>query len=136
MTFIDNEVFKSTMIAELKSRPAITNLFSSPLAIREVQWQGDEFGYPNVRLRVISNEPIGTTGCYHTVQVGVQVYSEEKSSKEVEHISGIIAKDLHENNCFTQGGITLILRLTNIVPALRVDERTWMSEILLTAIAS
>jgi hypothetical protein len=135
MTFIDNEKFKTAIISELKSRTVVTSLFSSALAIREVQWQGDDFEYPNVRVRVISNEPFGNT-CYHNLQVGIQVYSEEKSSKEAEHISGIIAKDLHDNNCFAQNNIALILRLTNIVPALRLDERTWMSEILLTAIAS
>jgi hypothetical protein len=135
MSFIDNEQFKAAIIAEMKGRSVITSVLSSVEEIRESQYQGTTYGYPNVRVRVIENVPYGSSGCYHKIQVGIQVNSEEKSSKEADHISGIIGKELHDSS-FSQNGITISLRLTNLIPSLRVETQTWRSELLLTAIAS
>lgn len=134
MSFTDNEQIKSALVAYLKT---ITNLTAVvPAAeIREVQYQGTTFTYPNVRVRVISNVPIGKKGCYHDVRFGIQVNSEKDSSKEAETISGIIAEELSDA-AFNQDSVTFSLRLTNIVPALRVDPRTWRSETLFSAIVS
>lgn len=135
MSFIDNEEIKTALIARLKAMPSVTAELPSAKEIRESQYQGTDFLYPNIRVRVIANEPVGNSGCYHRVQFGIQVHSEKASSEEAEHISGIIASDLNDA-CFNQDGVTMLLRITNIVPALRVDVRTWRSETLFTAIVS
>jgi hypothetical protein len=135
MSFVDDEQFKAAMIAEIKERNTILSLLASNEEVRETQYQGTTFGYPNVRVRVIENVPYGYSGCFHKIQVGIQVNSEEKSSKEADHISGIIGRELHDT-CFSQNGVTISLRLTNLIPALRVETQTWRSEILMTAIAS
>jgi hypothetical protein len=135
MSFVDNEEIKTALVAELKSRTAITSLLDSANEIKEVQYQGDTFKYPAVRVRIIDNVPVGNTGCYHKVTLGIQVNSQLDSSKEAEQISGIIGQELNGDS-FRSVGVNFIMRLTNLVPALRVDERTWRSEALFTAIVS
>jgi hypothetical protein len=135
MGFITNEEAKKSLISEIKSKAAITSLLGSTDEVREVQWQGDTFVYPNLRLRIIDNIPFGNTGCFHKINFGIQVHSEEASSREAEHISGIIADNLNETS-FNQDGVTWTLRITNIVPALRTDKLTWQSETLFLGIAS
>lgn len=132
---VTNEDIKTALVAKLKSLTTLTSRLASADEVREVQYQGTTFGYPNVRVRVISNVPIGGESCYHDVQVGIQVNSENSSSKEAEEISGIIVLGLN-NKAFSQSGVNCIMRVTNIVPALRVDERTWRSEVLFDSVMS
>ena len=135
MSFIDNEEVKSALLAHIKANILITAELPSSEEVREVQYQGTTFAYPNVRIRIISNEPVGNTGCHHRIQLGIQVNSEKLTSKEVEEISGIIGEELNDTS-FSQDGVNFILRITNLVPALRVDERTWRSEVLMIGIVS
>ena len=135
MSFIDNAEIQTALISELKSITAITSRLGAVDDVKEDTWQGSPFKYPNVRVRIIDNVPIGNTGCLHRVRVGIQVNSEEQSSKEAEEISGIIGNRLNDA-CFSQSGVNIILRLTNLIPALRTDPTTWKSETLYTAIVS
>lgn len=133
MSFIDNEEIKTALIARIKSLTSITSLLASPEEVREVQYQGTTFGYPNVRLRVIDNRRF--TDCYHEITVGVQVNSQKDSSKEAENISGIIGETLNDVS-FESDNKAFLLRITNLVPALRVDERTWRTEAIFSGIVS
>ena len=135
MSIVTNEEAKSAMVAYLKTLTTLTSLLASANEIREVQYQGTEFEYPNVRVRIIENNPVGTSGCYHKFRIGIQVYSELESSREAEIISGIILEELNDRP-FTQNSLNVIMRITDVVPALRVDERTWKSEVLATAVMS
>jgi len=88
---------KEGLVSYLKSKTAITDrLTDGAEEIREVQWQGSDFTYPNVRVRVRELTPhadcgLGTIACH------IYVFSEDASSKEADEISGIIANELHEN---------------------------------------
>lgn len=135
MSFVDNAEIKTALVAELKEKTTITSRLPSVDEIRETQYQGTDFSYPNVRVRIINNEPIGNTGCYHRVSFGVQVFSQKDSSKEAEEISGIIAEELNDKG-FTQNNVSFFVRITNLVPALRTDERTWKTEALFIATVS
>jgi len=133
MSFVDDEQFKTALISYLKELDPL--LERIPAAeVRETQWQGTTFTYPNVRVRVIDNRPFGSR-CHHKIQVGIQVNSEEQSSKEADEISGIIGRALSDCS-FARNGVYMILQVTNLIPALRVDVRTWRSEALFTVIAS
>lgn len=132
---VSNEDIKIALIARLKSLSAITNELPSTDEIRETQWQGTTFQYPNIRVRILSNQPMGVDSCYHDIKAGIQVNSEEDSSKEAEHISGIIVSELN-NKAFRQGDVNCILVVTNLIPAIRTEQLVWRSEVLFDIVAS
>ena len=43
---------QQALITRLKAATLVTNLLPDKLDIREVEWQGTDFGYPNIRVRV------------------------------------------------------------------------------------
>lgn len=133
MNFVDNEQYKTALIEYIKELPNLTARVPA-VEMREAQWQGETFTYPNIRVRVLDNRKFGSS-CHHTLTVGLQVFSEQKSSKEADEISGIIGRELNDKS-FARNGIYTILRITNLVPALRSERLTWRSEALFTAIAS
>jgi hypothetical protein len=136
MTLKRNDEIKQGLVAYMKSKLTITNLLynDDPDEIKEYNWQGTVSFYPCVRLRLIANLPIlNCDGSDFTA--GVMAFSEQASSAEADNIAGIIANILHDKG-FSSSGIAYRTRVTNIVPAIRQDERTWRSEVLLEGSAS
>lgn len=134
--FIRNDQIQSALIAYAKGKSNITDeITDGAEEIREDQWQGTTFTYPNVRLRLISNVPISHKGCRHDISIAWMVFSESSSSLEADRIAGIISNELHTRQ-FTSNNFAFSLRTTNLVPAMRVDDRTWRSEVLMNGIVS
>ncbi|MBU2051385.1 MAG: hypothetical protein KKH61_20750, partial [Gammaproteobacteria bacterium] len=107
------------------------------LEMREHQWQGTDFTYPNIRIRMISITPISSNiECSHTkFSVSFMVFSENASSLEANQIAGIINNELH-NKQFTSNSIAFALVTSNLVPAIRSDIHTWRSEVIMNGLAS
>ena len=103
--------------------------------IREDQWQGREFSYPNIRLHMISNQPTEKECNAWKFELSWRVFSEEASSYEADRIAGIINNALHDKQ-FTSNSIHFGLWTTNIVPAVRISEKTWRTEVLQRGTAS
>ena len=125
-------------IAYLKSIPATI----SPVPVvevRESNWKGDIFTYPNIRVQIQDVIPDTSPQCSRiTGNVIIQVFSEQKSSKEAQTIAGNIAKFIHGKS-FTTSGVKfhgiIVERITGVLP---VDETmlTWRSEIHLRTLAN
>jgi hypothetical protein len=133
MKIIDNAQIRAAIIARLKQSTTLMGKLPSSDEIRETNYQGTVFSYPNVRVRVTKNDPI--MNCFQLADLGVQVNSELDSSSEAEEISGIIAGELNDIS-FSHQGVALSLRITHILPAIRADERTWRTEALFSAVVS
>jgi hypothetical protein len=114
------------IIAYLKSRTAITSLLynDDPEEIKEFMWQGTVANYPGARLRI--NPPVVPFANCNLINfsASVLVFSEKDSSAEADYIAGIIANTLR-GAAFHSSGIAFTSRVTNLVPAIRQDERTW-----------
>ena len=56
MTLPSNNEVQAAIIARLKAQTTVT---AEVLAteIREDQWQGTEFSYPNIRVKMLHNRP-------------------------------------------------------------------------------
>lgn len=140
MTIPRNDELKKALVSRLKSNAnVLAELSSDSTKIKEWQWQGDEFLYPCVRVRILTdmgNVP-DPNGCNKTtVKYGIMAFSEEASSQQADRISGIIANELHTQS-FTSEGIRFAsLRVETIIPAIRMDERTWVSEVVISGTAS
>ena len=143
MTMLRNDELQATIIAYLKSISVIYSLLITEdnptglLEIREDQWQGDNFRYPNIRVRMISNSPFGDSDqCdASSFSASVMAYSEDASSQEADKIAGIISTSLNAKS-FIQGSVSMFLRTTSLIPAVRSDTLTWRSECLMQGIAS
>jgi hypothetical protein len=143
MTMPRNDEIQSALVAYLKTVPAVTNLLmtvdnpTGTSEIREDQWQGTEFDYPNIRVRMISNVPLGNNYecAKSTFTVSFMAFSQDYSSWEADKIAGIISTSLIGKS-FTQGSISIYLRTTNLIPAVRSDTHTWRAECLMQGTAS
>ncbi len=130
MTLPSNNEIQIAMIARLKANTSVIAKVTAD-EIREDQWQGADFIYPNIRVKMISNKPEVGSNCVRTdVTLSVQVFSEDASSLEADTIAGIINNVLHDAP-FSSSGLYLSLRTTNLVPAIRSDTRTWRSEVMM-----
>lgn len=132
---ISNNEIQAAFVSYLKSNSTITGSVNVT-EIREDQWQGREFTYPCVRVRLISNTPIGSDDCgLARVSLSLQVFTEDASSLNADRIAGIINTVLHGRS-FASNGIAFSCRTTNLVPALRSDIQEWRSEILMNLTVS
>lgn len=137
-----NDQIQAALVAYLKANATIVASLvgyeSSSAEIREDQWKGTEFIYPNVRVRMISNNPIDNSNddCdIANVSVSFMVFTDYQSSLEADEIAGIISNILHKRQ-FTSNNLAFSLRTTNLVPAVAVDVRTWRSECLMVGIVN
>lgn len=130
-----NDQIQAALVAYLKANTTVTAEVPA-VEIREDQWQGRDFTYPNIRVRLISNTPLYAGDCnLHRVSLGILVFTEDASSLNSDRIAGIIHSVLHDHH-FNTSNITFSLRTTNLVPALRSNIQEWRSEILMNGIVS
>lgn len=134
---VRNDEAQTAIVAYLKSKVLITNeLPMGADEIREDTWQGGDFTYPCIRVRLIDNVPQFGGECnMHRITLSCMAFSEEYSSQQADRIAGIIIETLHDTS-FTSNGVAFSIRGTNIVPAVRSDRQTWRSEAIMNAIVS
>lgn len=105
-------LFQEAWIADLKSRPEITAIHPNfPVEIREAEYQSDNFTYPNIRVSLDFMPSIEGCGP-DDADIYIDVYSEEKSSKQAITISSVILQ-LYHKHPFTSNGIhfsTVVVR--------------------------
>ena len=131
-----NDEIQAAIVAYVKGKSDITDqLPAGSEEIREDSWKGREFTYPNIRIRLISNEPQDPECNLHRVVLSFLVFSEEASSQQADRIAGIINNTLHGMS-FSSNSISFSLRATNLIPAIAVSEKIWRAEALMEARAS
>ena len=131
-----NEEIQEALVTYTKTLTDVTDLLEDGATeIREDSWQGTEFSYPNIRINVINNEPLDATCNLCRITVSYMVFSESYSSKESDTIAGVVHNTLHQRS-FTSNNVTFSARTTRLIPAVRRDQWTWMSEVLMTMLAS
>lgn len=95
MTVTQEDVQKD-WIASLKSKSAITSLLANGAEeVRECEYQSDKFLYNNIRVGVDFTPPI--EGCGPSdADIYIEIFSDEKSSKEAMRIAGLIQTTYHK----------------------------------------
>ena len=131
-----NDQIQEAWVAYLKSKADILAELDDNDEIREDMWQGSQFTYPNIRVRLISNTPEASRDCnFHSIVISTMAFSEDASSQQADRIAGIIMTILQDTQ-FTSNGIAFGVRTTDLVPAIRSDQRTWRSEAIMSIRAS
>lgn len=136
---IGDEVVQAAIIAKIKSLAPYTSSFGSvaSVEVREYEWQGDTFTYPNIRVELEDSrfyfDEQGRCNL-QLIEFSVYIFSEQKSSKECSQIKTQLLNSLTGLGFSNQPlGLRFTpLRLVDNVPAVRQDERTWRSQIKLS----
>ena len=130
---IADQEIQADIISKLKSIVLVTSLLpEGQSGIKELQWQGDEFRYPGVRLDLEDNsyEFDEQERCeLQVTEFSVYVFSEEKSSKQCSTVKGLLATALVGLGFTGTYAKYTRLRLVDNIPAIRQDERTWRSQL-------
>ena len=129
----DNYDVRVAIVSWLKSNTTITATLTDTDEIRELDWQGEDFSYPNIRVTC----SVTPTQCNITnVQATISYFSEKKSSKQAIQSQGIIAKQLHGKD-FTSSSVKMsAIVVTDLPDATQVMEGVWKSDVNLTMRAS
>lgn len=130
---ISDELIQADIIAKLKTITSVTALLGDGASgIKELQWQGDTFTYPNVRLDIENNsyEFDEQERCsLYKVEFSVYIFSQERSSKQCSQIKGLLENYLTGLGWTGTNAKYNRLRLQENVPAVREDERTWRAQL-------
>ena len=94
---------QAAMLAYLKSKPIVTSLLANNSQVKELQWQGDEFLYPAIRISVDFYPSLPPCNP-EKAEVYIDVFSEQKSSNEASLIAAALKDLLHEHP-FTYNGV-------------------------------
>lgn len=123
--------FQEAWIASLKTHSAVFNSGTNPARfpeeIREAEWQSTDFVYPNIRVSL--DFVPDTTGCApDKADVYIEVFSEEKSSKQAVTIASAVYT-LYHKKAFTQNGIRFSTVEVKKVFKPERDVYAWMSKV-------
>ena len=132
MTIIGDEVVQAAIIAKLKSLAPFGAVASTE--VRELEWQGDSFTYPNIRVELEDNTPYydEQLRCgLQRVEFSVYVFSEQRSSKEASQIKTLVTNAMVSDgfSSSTYSVRFLPIRILDNVPAIREDDRTWRTQV-------
>jgi len=133
------DLVQSAIVQFVLDQSTITVELGDTDEVREREWQGREFDYPNVRFYLGTITPTSKDCNKYDLEPRFIVFSEESSSAEANKIAGIINTVLHDKG-FTytveSTAIHVYLATTSIIPAIREDERTWRAELMMRGEAS
>jgi len=131
-----NEEIQEAIVTYTKGLSDITSLLEDGAdEIREDSGQGTDLSYPNIRVNIIDNIPLDETCNLCRITVSFMVFSESYSSKESDTIAGVVHNTLHQRS-FNSNGVTFSARTTRLIPAVRRDQWTWMSEVMMSMLAA
>ena len=126
---ISNATIQKAIAERLKANILEMALPNASEEIREDNWQGTAFTYPNERIKLEDQTPINDGGCTSSaVLFSILCFSEEASSKEADEIAWKINDFLHDTRFTTDEIRFIMIKSRGLIPAERKDERTWMAE--------
>lgn len=131
MTLLDAGAVRGAIISNIESNATILALLIDADEVREFNWKGQEFTYPNIRVRINSITPFHD--CYQRLDASIMFFSETASSEECETAIGVIANEYHEES-FTQNGIRFSEIGVDPIPAISENVRTWRGEVQLNCL--
>ncbi len=128
-----DEFLQADIITKLKSISTVVALLpEGTKGIKELQWQGDDFQYPAVRLDIEDSgyeyDEQEQCGLYF-VEFSVYSFSEERTSKQCSQIKGLLESYLTGRGWTGTYAKYNRLRLVENIPAIRESERLWRSQL-------
>jgi len=128
---ISVEDIQAALISKIKANATIMALLSDSSEVREINWKGQNFTYPNIRVKI--NSAPFYRACYQNLDASIFVFSEQASSTEANDIAGTITNEYH-NKSFSQSGVAFSHIIAEVIPAISVTMRSWRSEVQLKSV--
>lgn len=129
---IPNDQIKEAINTRLRAYSTLTDLLPDGIqGVREINWRGAVFQYPNVRIQLGSQfDATPETSCTPTYQpFDIFVFSEKHSSQECDEIAGVIEAYIR-GSTFTVNTVRLSnVKILELVPAVQDDPHTWRSQV-------
>jgi len=126
---IDNQVIQADLIRWLLTQVALTSLLYDATEVREDQYQGTLFHYPNLRLAMGIQVPITESGQCDLARLtfSTRTYAEGGSSKVADTIAGAAHRLLHRKQ-FKGTGWSSWFYGAGLSSATRTGEKLWRAE--------
>lgn len=130
---IPNNTVQAAVVEQTQQVPTLTGtvLPDGGRGVSELNWRGDVFTYPNVRIALESQtDATPDSNCTPVfVDWSAYVFSEKHSSREANEIAGLIAVYFKGRN-FTSNGLRFArVEILENIPALQDDPNTWRSQV-------
>jgi hypothetical protein len=109
----------------LKSQSSLVALLENNSQIKESQWQGEVFSYPAVRLYIDYHPSLEGCGP-DNFDAYIDIFSEEKSSKEAQQIASVL-EGILQKRPFEQNGIKVFMVWVKNVIHPKRDIYAWKS---------
>lgn len=130
---LDNLEVRKSIVSWLLANSTVTSTLNDINEIREMDWQGEKFTYPNIRV----TSSVSPNECeFSDVDGTISFFSEEKSSRQSIKAQGIIAKQLHKKNFISEGVRMSAILITQLPDAVQVEEDIWKADVILSMKAS
>jgi len=124
---IDNNLIQEAIVAKLKLDSNLTTALATSVEVREDQYQGVDYAYPCVRVKIGEQVPKIPNCPIYSQPFTVQSMSEKDSSKEANHIAYLVSEAIKKG--FTYKTVKFIMVSRTLVEAVRNDQRTWLAEV-------
>lgn len=124
---IDQNEIQEAIVAKLKADASLTAALATSAEIREDQFQGVDYFYPCVRVKIGQQVPKIPNCPLYSQPFIIQAFSEKDSSKESNSISYLVSEAIKKG--FTYKNVKFIMISRTLVEAVRKDERTWLAEV-------
>ena len=126
---ISNNLIQAALVAKLKANALLVAALSSANEIREQQWQGRDFAYPNIRVDLGVQRPYIPDCPLVSIPFSVLCYSEKASSEESNNLAYLVNTAL-DNRPFTHGGVKFVsITFVDADSSVREDARTWKTSV-------
>lgn len=125
---LDNADIQESIVTKLKADTNLTTWLaarSSANEIREDEWQGSDFAYPNVRIEVVQQEDMGDPPCHILTLFNVFSYAEGYSSLDCDVLSGLVRAALRGKHLTGTGFMSLKIALEGSPGAVQAGDRIW-----------
>jgi len=130
---IADEKIQADLITKLKTITAVTNLLGDGVnGVKELEWQGDTFTYPLVRLDLEQNDYVFVEQerCQlYVIEFSLYIKSEQRSSKQCSQIKSLLESNLTGIGWHGTYANYTRLRLMDSVLAVRESELVWRSQL-------
>lgn len=130
---IDNRLIQKALVAKLKDTAAVTAICTAD-EIREGQWQGKEFKYPNVRVALGTQIPlINWDQCAQArASLAIHIYSEKRSSQQADQLAYEVNVALHKKSWDETSDSFRVHRIRSVGlnSAIRMTDRVWRAQAL------
>lgn len=127
-----------SIVSKLKDVVSVHVPLVSSVEVREFEWQGTDFTYPNIRVRINQLEYENTTCTKGKILGVILISSELPSSKQCMTISSQIIEQLHGKSFSYDSVLFTGVMCKQIAPDRSNEEEgdLWLSRIEFSAIVS